>query len=94
MTGGSCFKRALMIGMIVMTATSAVLAHTRDGGGVAGTITSGPRSEPIANARVTLQTGDRTATTTTDVWGRYSFASVEAGQPSRPTVFDPSRDLR
>jgi outer membrane receptor protein involved in Fe transport len=86
MTRRSCFKLALMIGMIVMTVTSAVLAHTREGSGVAGTITTGPRSEPVANARVTLQREDRTMSTTTDARGRYSFAWVEPGEHYVVTV--------
>jgi Carboxypeptidase regulatory-like domain len=87
MTRRSRFIVALIAGLVVTIGSAGkAIARGREGGVVAGTITSGPRSEPIANARVTLQTGNRTMATTTDAWGRYAFAPVEPGQHYVVTV--------
>src|SRR5262245_17786115 len=47
--------------------------------GVTGTVTAGPRSEPIANARVVLSGGGRSTVAMTDDQGRYEIASLEPG---------------
>ena len=54
--------------------------------GIAGTITAGPRAEPIANARVALQSGGQSRVTTTDDRGRYEFTSLVPGGPYEVTV--------
>jgi hypothetical protein len=43
---------------------------------IAGTVTAGPQSAPIANAQVSLRGGDHRETTQTDAQGHYEFTPV------------------
>src|SRR5262245_20476569 len=67
---------------LVMTfAVPSTIGLHADAAAVSGTVTAGPRSAPIANARVSLHTPEGRQAMETDGDGRFHFASLLAGTP-------------
>jgi hypothetical protein len=65
-------RSSLLILMLMACASRARAGES----GISGTITAGPRAEPIANARVALRGAERSLVTTTDSRGRYEFGAL------------------
>ena len=57
-----------------------------DAGAIRGTVTAGPQSAAIANARVSIRGGGRQQRTQTDADGFYQLAAVVPGIPYVLTV--------
>ena len=65
-------KRGSVLVLMLLTCASRAQAES----GIAGTVTAGPRAEPIANARVALRGAEGSLVTTTDNRGRYEFTAL------------------
>jgi Carboxypeptidase regulatory-like domain/TonB dependent receptor-like, beta-barrel len=78
--------RRRVLATTALIAAVALRADAAEKSGIAGTVTAGSQSAPIANAQVSLRGGDHRETTQTDAQGHYQFAAVRGDVSYSVTV--------